>query len=154
MKIQNLVKELEEKDFFKKFMEDNPDAYLGACFAVIGDEEKCQIDYFIPSKEKMASVAYPFSEMKIYEDKIKNCKKMGEIKLDISDLWDRVEEIKKENTIGDKTSKIIAILKDDIWSLTVLFLSMTMLKIKVDALTGNVIDFKKASMFDFIKKVD
>lgn len=154
MKIVNLLKELEEKDFFKKFMEENNDAYFGACFAVIGDEEKCQLDYFIPSKEKMASASYPFSEMKLHEDKIKQCKKLGEIKIDISDIWDKVEEIKKEKQVKNTNSKIIAILKDDLWNLSVLSTSMDILRIKLDAITGEVKEFKKGSMFEFIKKLD
>ena len=154
MKLANLLGELKEKDFFKKFMEENSDAFFAAGFIVLDDsgEDKYQLDYFIPSKKKIASVEFPFKQMKIHEDVIEKAERLKVVEIDICDLRERVEEIKKSKAIPLKTKKIIALLKDDLWQLTCLSDTLDMLKIHVHSVNGEVKRCEKLNLFSMIGK--
>lgn len=154
MKLANLLNELKEKDFFKKFIAENPDAFFAAGFIVLDDsgEDKYQLDYFIPSKKKIASVEFPFKQMKIHEDVIEKADRLKVAMIDICDLRERVEEIKKNKAIALRTNKIIALLKDDLWQLTCLSDTLDMLKIHVHSVNGEVKRCEKLNLFSMIGK--
>jgi hypothetical protein len=154
MKLSQLLNELRKTRLFENFMKENPDAYFSAGFFTLEEDEesnKYQLDFFIPSKNRVAVIEYSFdSEMKVQEDEIKDMLKLNEnIKIDICDLKEKVKEISKEF----KANKIIAILKDNKWNLTCISPTLDMLRINIDSLTGNVDKCEKASFIDFIRVV-
>lgn len=155
MNISNLLLEIKKKESFSKFMQLNPDAFLAAVFAVLDDSEKdtYQLDFFIPSKNKIAISSYPFEEITIQPDEIKEAKELSQnLCVDITDLRERIEKIKNENNLNKiKITKIIAILKDDNWSLTCLSPTLDIIQIAIDK-EGNTTKCKKAGLMDFVMK--
>lgn len=167
MKIKDLVDELQDKDSFKKFKIQNPDSYFMAGFIILDlkeDTETMQLDYFIPCEDKIAAFEFPFGEPKIHDEIIsvgKDGKTVGkeisnipkqsvEIKIDIDDLASVCKETIKENNSLIVPTKIIAILKDDQWNLTCMDDMLGIVRIKINALSGEVIDFNKGSLMDFM----
>ncbi|MCK4997206.1 hypothetical protein KAS08_02785 [Candidatus Pacearchaeota archaeon] len=166
MKIIDLVNELQEKDSFKEFKEENKDAYFMAGFLILNleeDSETIQLDYLIPSNKKIAAFEFPFGEPKIHDEiiSVKDGKTVGkeiseikeqslELKIDIDDLKSTCKEIIKENNSSIKPTKIISILKENIWNLTCMDNMMGIVRIKINAISGEVIDFNKGSLMDFM----
>jgi hypothetical protein len=166
MKIKDLVIELEEKDSYKKFKEENPNSYFMAGFLILNLEENSeiiQLDYFIPSNKKIAAFEFPFGEPKIHDEiiSVKDGKTVGkeipkikeqalDIKVDIDDLKSICKETIKENNSSIVPTKIISILKENVWNLTCMDNMMGIVRIKINALTGEVVDFNKGSLMDFM----
>ena len=150
--INELFSELKQKDFYNKFIQDNPDAFLAAGFFVLDlENNKYQLDFFIPKLKKIAIAEYPFKEIKIQEDEIKEAKILNENPLiDLNDLIDEINNLKIKNDYDKKTSKIIAILKDDSWSLTCMSISFDILKISLNSITGKCEKFEKSNLMNFI----
>lgn len=166
MEIKDLVNELEEKDSFKKFKDENPDSYFMAGFLILNLEEKneqIQLDYFMSGEKKIAAFEFPFGEPKIHEEvvSVKDGKTVGkeipdikeqtlEIKIDIDDLTSVCKETILENDSKLVPTKIISILKEDIWNLTCMDNMMGIVRIKINAITGEVVSFSKGSLMDFM----
>lgn len=174
MKIQNLIEELEEKKEYKEFKTKNPKAFFSAAFLILNLEDKTeeiQLDYFLPEENKIATFAHPFAqelrnsgyteqcaEPKIHDEilsvpkgkKIPMKKQATKVKLDIDDLKPKCEELIKIYNSNIEPKKIIAILKDNIWNLTLLDGMLGIVRIKINAITEELIDFKKGGLMDFM----
>jgi protein-arginine kinase activator protein McsA len=140
--------------------------------------EEIQLDFFLPSENKIcssqikpqinegkiAAFCHPFTKPKIH-DNIISVSKQGttenakvsemskqttKIKIDIDDLEPRCKEIIKENDSALKPTKIIAILKDNIWNLTLMDNALGIIRIKINAISGETINFNKGSLMDFM----
>jgi len=166
MKLQDLTKELQDKQEFKTFQTQNPDTFFAAAFLILNLEnktEEIQLDYFLPEENKIAAFCFPFSEPKIHEDIISVQKgqttpvkpkpmqpQTSKIKIDIDDLEPTCNKTIKENNSSIKPTKIIAILKDDIWNLTCMDNILGIVRIKLDAISGELQDFNKGGLMDFM----
>ena len=166
MKIKDLVNELQEKNSFKKFKTENPDSYFMAGFLILNLEENSetiQLDYLMPNGKKIAAFEFPFGEPKIHDEviSVKDGKTVGkeipeikeqsiEIKIDIDDLESICKETIKENNSILRPTKIISILKENIWNLTCMDNMMGIVRIKINALTSEIVDFNKGSLMDFM----
>ena len=154
MKVKDLVQELEDKDCYKNFKEKYPDLFFSAGFFILDLQEKSeqlQLDYFLPNEQKLAAFEFPFGEPKIHDDEIEKATSQTlEIKIDIDDLENKSLEIIKENESDLKPTKIISILKDDVWNLTCMNDVLGIVRIKINAVTGELIDFSKGSLMDFM----
>ena len=167
MKVQNLLQELQEKQEYKDFQSKNPDAFFMATFLILDLKQKTeqiQLDFSLPSENKIAAFEYPFTEPKIHDNIIsvsksgttepakvpKMSKQTTEIKVDIDDLEPKCKKLIKENNSLLVQTKIIAILKDDIWNLTCMDDMLGIVRIKINAVSGETIDFNKGSLMDFM----
>ena len=167
MKTQDLVEELQEKQSYQNFKSENPSAFFSAGFFILDlkeNQEQIQLDFFLPEKEEIAAFEFPFAEPKIHKDIISvgksgatepgKIKPMSpqttDIKIDLDDIGPISKEIIKENGSAIIPTKIIAILKDNQWNLTCMDDMLGMVRIKLDALTGERIDFSKGSLMDFM----
>lgn len=156
MKISELMKRVEKEDFFKDFMEENPDSYFSALLCILTKNEnegdKIQLDFFMPTKKQVAITEYPFICMTYPEDKMESMVKIENgLGFDLTDLWDLVEKAKTSEKVSHETNKIIGVLKDNKWTLTCLDNTLGMLKINLDADTGKVTKIEKASIKDMMK---
>ncbi|MCK5449332.1 hypothetical protein KAI32_00535 [Candidatus Pacearchaeota archaeon] len=114
---------------------------------VCPNQSKSQI-----SEGRIASFEYPFKEPKIYDEEIKPMQpQTTEIKIDIDDLESTCKKIIKENNSLIIFTKIIAILKDNQWNLTCMDDMLGIVRIKLNAITGELIDFNKGSLMDMMK---
>jgi hypothetical protein len=151
MKFVDLITELKEKDSYKKFMSENPDAFVCAGFFILsaGEKEgdKVQINMFIPSKKRIATFDYPFNSFIEHKDEISGAEeiKKMDLGLDVGGLSKFIKE-----TLEIAPDKIIGILKDDIWNLTTLR-GMDMQRLKVNAYDKKVLEKDKGLLSDFIK---
>lgn len=166
MKVKDLVEELESKDSFKKFKAENEGVYFAAGFFILNLEENSetiQLDYFIPGEKKIAAFEFPFGEPKIHGDivSVKDGKTIGAdvpdmgrqtttVKIDIDDLASASKEIILENDCRLVPTKIISILKDDVWNLTCMDNMLGVVRLKINAVSGELIEFNKGSLMDFM----
>jgi hypothetical protein len=158
MKAVDFLRRLEGKEFFKEFKKENEDLHLCAVFCILSKEEtegdKVTLDFFIPSKKKVAFSESPFESICFSEEEGKEypeIKELDKIKMDVEDLWEEVERIKKEKKVSHNTGKIIGVLTNEEWSLTCLSPSIDLLRIKVNSKTKEVLSIKKEGLGDMIK---
>ncbi len=166
MKVQDLLEELQDKQEYKTFKQNN-ETFFAAAFLILDLEnktEQIQLDFFLPSENKIAAFSHPFKEPQIHDNIISVSKEGAtepaapapmqpqttEIKTDIDNLESQCKEIIKENESALKPTKIIAILKDDIWNLTCMDNVLGIVRIKIFAISGETIDFNKGSLMDFM----
>ncbi len=154
MKIHDLIEELEDSTDYKKFKSENPSSFFAAGFFIINTKTKTkeiQLDFFLPEQGRITAFEYPFKEPKIFDEKIKPIQpQTTEIKIDIDDLESTCKKIITENNSPIIFTKIIAILRDNQWNLTCMDDMLGIVRIKLDAITGELIDFNKGSLMDFM----
>lgn len=166
MKVQDLIQELEETKHYLLFKEQNPETFFAAAFLILDTEsktEQIQLDYFLPSSNKIAAFCHPFTEPKIHDNIISvqagktepitptlMQTQTTEIKIDIDDLEKTSNKLIKENNSGIKPTKIIAILKDDTWNLTCMDNALGIVRLKINAITEELLNFNKGSLMDFM----
>ncbi len=167
MKIQELIEELQDKSEHSEFKSQNPKTFFAAAFLILDLEnqtEQIQLDYFLPEENKIAAFSHPFTKPKIHDNIISVSKEgqtkpanpqpmqaqTAKIKIDIDNLESACSEIIKENESKLQPTKIIAILKDDIWNLTCMDNALGIVRIKINAISGEAIDFNKGSLMDFM----
>jgi len=155
MKLSALLSDLKESEGYKKFKSENPDTFFAAFFAILDLEkstEQLQLDFFLPEKNKVAAFELPKEEPRVHEDEIKDMKPQPtEIKIDIDNIKQKAQEIIEKNEAKLKPTKIIAVLRDNEWNLTCMDNTLGIIRIKLDANTGEQKSFDKGSMMDFMK---
>ena len=154
MKVQDLLEELKEKECYKKFKSENPSTFFSAGFFILDLKQKSetiQLDFFLPEQNKIVAFEHPFKEPKIFDEKIKQMQfQTTDIKVDIDDLEPICKTIIKENNLLIIPTKIIAILKDNQWNLTCMDDILGIVRIKLNAVTGEQVEFKKGSLMDMM----
>jgi hypothetical protein len=166
MKVQDLLEELEEKKEYKEFKKEHPDSYFSAAFLILDLEkntEEIQLDFYLPTLNKIAAFEFPFSKPKIHEEiiSIQNKKTVPtkptpmkrqttSIKIDIDDLEKKSTELIEIYNSNIKPKKIIAILMKDIWNLTCMDNMLGIVRIKINAITEELLDFNKGGLMDFM----
>lgn len=161
MKLKDLIQDLKSSTSYKEFISQNPTSYLCAGFFMIDlknkSKDQIQIDFFLPQENKIVAFEYPFDKFKKFEDTVPLIKELDtNIKLDIDSLEEECAKILKINKTNLVPSKIIAILKEDLWTLTCMDDMLGMSTIKINSKTGEVISFKKGTIIDMVslKKKD
>jgi len=154
MEIQDLLSELQETQHYKDFKTQYPEAFFAAAFFILDPErenEKIQLDFFLPKHNKIAAFEHPFTEPKIYEDEIKEMNPQStELKIDVEDIEPTCKRITEENKSNITPTKIIAILRDNKWNLTCMDNALGIIRIKLDAKSGEQAEFNKGSLMDFM----
>jgi hypothetical protein len=154
MKVGDLLNEVQESEGYGKFKSENPDAFFSAGFFILNladGSESIQMDFFIPSKKKIAAFEFPFGEAKIFDEEVPlMIEQSVDVKYDIDDLESVCRNAIKENGSAVNPTKIIAILKDGLWNLTCMDDALGIVRIKLDAASGDVMDFNKGSLMDFM----
>ena len=72
MKIKELLKKLEGKEDYNKFKLENPDSFFCSAMFILGDADKADLNFFLPSKNKLSSFAMPFASIINHEEEIKD----------------------------------------------------------------------------------
>ena len=160
MNFKEALEKLEKSSEFLKFRKENPKAYLCAGFFVLdfeSNQDTQQIDFQCEEKIAAFSVAKEISiKMEETADKKKVPSIKPEIKIDVDEMQKIAGREIEKNKISTKLNKIIAILQmhdeKQIWNLTCIFASLVMLRLHIDAFSGNVLRADKSSLFDFVQK--
>ncbi len=151
MKLQELIQELKEKNTYREFKKKYPNSYFSAGFFIFSSNEKegdkLQLDFFIPTENKIASFEYPFVSYKIHEDKIEKAEEIKDLnlKMDVTNLKEVTERV-----LGQKFTKIIAILQERIWNITALS-GITIKRMKINAYTENIIEAGDLALNDVMR---
>ena len=154
MTIKNLLEELNQNSNFINLQKENPDLFFCAAFLVLDIEtktEKIQLDFFLPNEKKITAFEYPFAEGKKYEDEISQIQKQEvELAVDKNNFEENVKKSLEKNNCKISPTKIIAILKNNQWNITVMDKFLSVIRLKLDAKTGDEISFNKGSLRDFM----
>ena len=161
MNIQFYIEKLKNSDIFKKFMKENPDAFLCSGFFIIdkqGEDNKQHFDYYIPQIKKMFSFQLE-EEIKLIPIEMLDNKIPKRISInydfDFEDIEKLIfEEIGRQG-IKNKIQKILLSLQNsegkDFLVGTVFVSTLGMLKINIDLQNMEITDFEKKSFFDIMK---
>jgi hypothetical protein len=154
MNVEQFYKEAVESDAYKGFLKENSGAFFSAGFFVLNFSdsfEKAQLDFFVPGRG-VSFFDCRDSKISFSEDKIDSMSEQGlDLKFDLCDIEEFVKKIFVEEKISMDPKKVIAILKDGVWSLVVMDDVLGVVRIKVDAKTGDKISFSKNSFMDMVK---
>jgi len=164
MKLAHYTKRVEDSPEFKKFREEHKQAYLSAGFFVLDFETNKhmhQIDFFIPSKKKVATFklenGITFQISDTFKLKKKPEELTGDSILDLEALKGIVHDEMMNRTVTQDVKKIIAVLQQEngkkVWRLNCITGDMAIIKVEVDDSKGDVLDFEKANLFDMMKVV-
>jgi len=151
MKVSELLIELKEKESYKDFKKENPEAFFCSAMFVLGDADKIDLNFFIPNQNKISSFAMPFASLTNHPEEIKD-------QTEIKDLNLKIDADNLKQTIEDKTgkkfTKLIAVLHDRIWNVTCLN-GLDMSRMNIDAYSGEIEKKDEGSLMDMmrIKKV-
>ena len=166
MKFEHYLKRVEESPEFKEFIGKHKKAYLCAGFFVLDFENgkhMHQVDFFIPKGNKIATfildegVRAKISEPIKFKKKLEKIELKEETKTDIDALKGIVHDEMLNRTVTGEIKKIIAVLQNQdgrkIWNLNCITGDMGILKVHVDDASSSVLEFEKASLFDFVKMI-
>ncbi|MFH0831421.1 MAG: hypothetical protein V1886_00955 [archaeon] len=160
MNFAETLEKLEASKEFRNFKKKNTDAYLCAGFFVIDFEagkDTQQMDFQCDEQIAAFSVSDRI-EMKMEEtiDKKKVPEIKKEIKIDLDEMQKIAGKEIEKSKISTKLNKMIAILQmnneKQIWNITCIFASLAMLRVHIDAFSGDVLRADKSSLFDFVQK--
>ena len=160
LRFSDILEELENSHEFGKFKKEHSKSYLSAGFFVFDFETNKilrQIDF--STKDKIFT--FLLDENCRYKEENKQDKEAGELKVPSElkvDLWnlkDYVDEQIEIKQLNKKIVKIIAVLQvhDDVlkWNLSCILNDFKMLKLHIDAMKGTVLYSDVSNMFDFMK---
>ena len=162
MKVKDLMKKLRSSPQYDSFSSAYKDAFPVAGFFVIDSESKkniYQIDYLIPSKDKIAafSIDHPVSMQML--DAQKNKEPLKEIDMnaliDLEALEGILEDEMKNRSISETVTKIIAVLHmhegKKIWNLNCMLSGMSLLRAHIDDASKTVLKMERVALFDLMK---
>ena len=162
MNFQFYFEKLIESKDFKKFIKENKDAFLCSAFFIVDkkiEDNKQNIDYFVPSVNKMFGFKIDNKvEMIPIENFGENfipTKISDNINFDFDEITNMVQERMEKEKIKNKIEKLLLSVqaKDNKnYILATIFISsLGILKVRIDLDEKKIIDFEKKSFFDMMK---
>ena len=161
MSVKFYLEKLFSSEEFKKFMKENPDAYLCSGFFIIDkekDENKIHFDYFSFEKNKIFSFQLDEGIKIVPIEKLdeKNPKKISnEFEFEFEDIENLIVREMEKHNVESKIQKIILSLQEINGKnhlLGTVFISMLgLLKIDIDLSNEKIVEFEKKSFFDIMK---
>ncbi len=163
MKIAPYVEKLNNSAEYKKFKNEYKDAFLAAGFFIIDLEAGNnihQIDYYIPSKKKIAAFTLD-NKVIVQVLDVMNEKVPEELdlktKIDLSALQGILQDEMKNRNVTEEIKKIVAVIQKidgkKVWVLNCILSGMEILKAHIDDDTQTVLSMDTASVMDYIKKI-
>ena len=163
MKIQPYIEKLNSSEAYKQFHKKNNDAFVIAGFFVLDFEmgnNIHQIDYYIPSKKKIAAFSLDKQvNLQILDLLNKKVPEKLDIKtkIDLDQLHGILEEEMKNRNITEDIKKIIAVLQclegKKVWNLNCILSGMGILSAHVEDESITVLKMEKKSLMDIMKKI-
>ena len=161
MNFQFYIEKLHDSDSFKKFIKENPDAFLCSCFFVIdleGNQEKQHFDFFIPKDKKVFSFQLEklceLVPVEVFDDKSLN-KISFDHDFEFKNIEDLIVSKMRQAGIKNKIQKMLFSLQNkngkDFLIGTVFISMMGMLKVIIDLDSMRITEFEKKSFLDIMK---
>ncbi len=164
MNIQFYLEKLNSSEEYKKFKEENPDAFFCSAFFVIdktnskSQDNRQHFDCYVPSKKKIFSFQLE-NRIKLVPVEMIDEKILPQILLNYDFDFEEMEKIITEEMgkqkIKNKIQKIFFSLQNldgkDFLIGTIFISTLGLLKINIDISEKKVTEFIKKSFFDMIK---
>jgi len=162
MNFQFYFEKLEHSDNFKDFVKENKDAFLCSGFFSVdkrGQKDVQNIDYFVPSLNKMFSFKINEDVEKVpvedFGDKFKQEKISEDINFEFEEIEDMIQERMNQDKIKNKIEKLLYSLQakeGKNYVLGTVFISgLGLLKVRIDLKEKRIVDFEKKSLLDMMK---
>ncbi|HUW43500.1 MAG TPA: hypothetical protein VMV95_00880 [Bacillota bacterium] len=163
MNFQFYLEKLYSSDIFKKFMKENPKAYLCSGFFTVdkeGKDNQRHLDFYIPNIKKMFSFRLEKEIEKIPVETLTK-KVPPKMKQDFDFNFEDVEKMivdeMKKRDITNKLQKIIFSLQNikgrNFLICTVFIGMLGLLKIHINLQEKKISLFEKKSFFDLVRRV-
>jgi hypothetical protein len=163
MKISPYIDKLNHSEQFKDFQKKFNDAFIVAGFFIIDYEagkNTHQIDYYIPSKKKVAAFTLDgqvtFQLLDMMNNKVPEKLDM-KTNVDLDQIHGILEDEMKNRSITEQIKKIIAVVQSldgkKIWNLSCILSGMGILTAHVEDESRSVLKMEKKSMMDIMKKL-
>ncbi len=161
MNFQFYLEKLFDSEVFKKFKEENKDAYFCSGFFSIdkkGKDNKTNLDYYVPSTKKWFSFhldgEVSLNNLENYDERVPE-KLSDNFDFDFNDVEKIIlDKIEKEK-INKNIEKILFSLQKldgrDYLVCTVFITGLALLKINIALENKEITDFEKKSFFDMLK---
>jgi hypothetical protein len=165
MNSQFFFEKLENSEEYKKFMKENPQAYLCSAFFIIDfdtqpPENKFHFDYYLPSSKKTFSFelesGIKLVELERFDEKVLE-KVSTETHFDFDEIYDKISKEMENKKISNKIQKMIFSLQNfenkDMLFGTIMLSGLSLIKMIFDISEDKITDFEKKSFFDMMKIV-
>jgi len=153
--LKNSLDKVNASEEFKKYKEDHEDSYLTSAFLIFGEDDKkdWQLDFYSKKEHKITSfivkddIQVQPSE-KIFQKEVKELDPLNidNIKLELDQAFEKIDEVIKEKKLNETPSKKIVILQNfngkEIWNITYITTTFNLINTKIDAISGEVIESK------------
>jgi hypothetical protein len=164
MNSQFLFEKLEDSEEFKKFKEENKDAYLCSGFFIIdlnekNPENKYHFDFYIPSSKKTFSFELEEGIKLVELERLETENVLEEVSLKNHFDFERIKGLilseMELKHINNKIQKMIFSLQSkdgkDILIGTIFLSGLGLISVNFDLAENRITDFEKKSLFDMMK---
>ena len=164
MNLKFYLEKLNSSEAYKKFKEENPDAFFCSAFFVIDKtnlkslDDRQHFDCYVPSKKKMFSFQLE-NGINLIPIEMIDEKKLSEISLnydfDFGEMEKLIVEKMEQEKVKNKIQKIFFSLQNlegkDFLIGTIFISTLGLLKVNIDIVEKKITEFVKKSFFDMIK---
>ncbi|RMD45768.1 hypothetical protein D6829_01420 [Candidatus Pacearchaeota archaeon] len=136
MRLASLLNELYKTKAFLEFKKMFPESFFCAGFFIIEDDclFESTLDFFIPSKKRIASFKKPFEKFKIHEDVIEDSiEQSPKISPDLDTLCDKVREAISKDNKSFMLKRMIALISKGMWTVNCMGSGFGFLRVKIPA---------------------
>lgn len=151
MILKDAIKKVEESKELKKFLKDHPDYYLAHAFTMLDEKEKrydWELGYYSPSEDKLAVFeTEPKINLKALDDAFKKDGsiaklQMKDVEISVASAMEKCDELMKSKYSSQTITKRIIILQNldgQVYNVTLVCMSFSLINIRIDAKTGIVV---------------
>jgi hypothetical protein len=163
MDFKHIVERIEHSEDYKDFIKNNPEYYLVHVFSVIDSEhdDMWQIGYYSKETDKIIVFEYDLETIKVHPpaEALKKDEYIQPLDIDIlavtkSDADITCKGLIKEHYPRELPSKSIMLLQNlpefgQVWNVTMVTLTFSIINAKIDAITGNVLKHHKENLMNW-----
>lgn len=160
MNFKYYLRRLQESSDYRKFMKENPEAFLSSGFFTIdkeGNDNKQHLDFFIPNAKKMVSFQMEqegkMATIELFDDKVPE-KISLDFDIDFGEVERQIYDKMRTYEINSRIQKFIFSLQKidgkDYLTGTIFISMFGLLKVNIDIKENRIVDFERKSFFDMI----
>ncbi|MCF7910726.1 hypothetical protein K9L16_03575 [Candidatus Pacearchaeota archaeon] len=165
MNFQFYVEKLKDSEEYKKFISENPLAFLSGGFFIIDKEtkdkkgEQQHLDFFIPNKKELFSFCLSescqMSKVDLFEKNFFPEKISGDFNIDFNEIEKVLNEKISKQGIKNSVQKLLFSVQKNSgtnYAIGTIFISnLGLIKFKINLDKKQVQEFEKKSFFDLLK---
>jgi hypothetical protein len=164
MNFQFYFEKLIESEEFKKFKSEHKDAFFCSGFFIVdkkGEENKQNLDYFVPSLNKMFSFKIndeiELTPVENFGENFTPEKILDNVNFDFTQVEDKILDRMEQEKIKNKIEKMLFSLqtkdKKNYLLGTIFISGLGIIKTRIEVNENKIVDFEKKSFFDMVKIV-